>query len=146
MRNLIASGLLAMFACLLGGCPADNAQPNTSAGGGSAGSAAVPASRRAEELIRYSELNICLSGSLESSGAANYSREGAMVLGGEEASSVSYEIGRLRNGDQLDKLIMDIAPGRMEGSGCTLKIALAGADSWQEFPLNALDHPQELLL
>ncbi|MCB1220294.1 MAG: CotH kinase family protein [Planctomycetales bacterium] len=146
MRYLIATGLTAILACLLCGCPSGGQQQGTQQAKKGGTTSSVPASGKSSEVLRSSEVALRLAGSFESSGSANYSRSGAMVLGGEESSSVTYEIGRLRNGDQLDKLILDLGRGRQDGSECSLKIALAGADAWQEFPLSALDHPQEVLL
>ncbi|MEZ5338932.1 MAG: CotH kinase family protein [bacterium] len=147
MRALISSATALLLCCLLSACPAANR--TTEPGGQAAGNAVSdvpPVSGEARDIIREETLEIAIADPLESSGSTNFSPAGAMLLGGDTASSITYEIGQLRNGDQLEKLTLDLRPGRQPGADCRLRIASSGAELWQDFELRALDHPQELIL
>ncbi|MCB1218611.1 CotH kinase family protein [bacterium] len=146
MRVLISSAAV-LLCCLMAACPAAK-NGNQQAGQQPVHSTAdvPPESGKAVEVLRDELLDIRLASPFDNSGSSNYSQSGDMLLGGEEASSISYEIGRLRNGDQLEKLTLDLRPGRQPGSACRLRIASTGSEVWKDFDLKALDHPQEVIL
>ena len=140
-----------LLLCLLAACNGntdDNAQPEgTDKGKQQSGNAlTVPSEPGSSELLLDDRLELRLAAPADSQGPANYSRSGSMVLGGPESSSVDYEIGLLKEGDELERLIVDLGNGRQDEQGCRLQVALSGTGDWKEFNLPPADKPRELIL
>ena len=105
---------------------------------------APPITGNSPELLVDSEVSVRIASPLSTAGAANYSRSGSMVLGGPQASSVIYEIGRLRAGDKLSKLELMLGEGRVADEGCLVRCAMSGDAQWQEFEMKPASSLQQL--
>jgi hypothetical protein len=128
---------------LLVGCT-DGQSESSSSDANTASVASVPAAGSSSELVVKEHVIARIPSPVSNTGVSNYSRSGAMLIGGEVPSGVTYEFGMLHAGDRVLRLQLELGEGRKGADACLVSCALSGDSSWQEFNMGPAQAQQVL--
>lgn len=145
IRLTFTSAALGIILLVLFSCADDPLTSNTKVSAKSHASI-PPGAASSTEVVVNEVVDARIPGPTASSGTTNYSRSGSLLIGGDESSGASYEIGLLHAGDKLRRLKLDLGEGRTGTDSCLVSYAMSGDSGWREISMGPEDKPQVIEL